>query len=135
MNPPDDHYADREQSQIKHVILKSYLGAFAHKILSWADGLTYIDAFAGPWQTTDTESFEDSSFGIALAQLRTARDFWRRRGKAPGVQCIFLEKDHTAFQQLEAFCNKQSDIAIRLINQPFEDAISEIVQAVRSKGS
>lgn len=135
MNSPYDHYADREQSQIKHIILKSYLGAFAHKILSWADGLVYVDAFAGPWQTVDNESFEDSSFGIALAQLRTTRDFWRGRGKAPGLQCIFLEKDPTAFQQLEAFCNKQSDITIRPINQPFEEAVSEIVQIVRSKGT
>jgi three-Cys-motif partner protein len=134
MNPPDDPYADREQSQIKHIILESYLGSFAHKILLWADGLTYVDAFAGPWQTTDTDSFEDSSFGIALAQLRSARDFWQGRGKSPKIECIFLEKDRKAFQQLHAFSEKQNDISVRPINQPFEEAIPQIVQAIRSKG-
>ena len=134
MNPSDDPYAEREQSQIKHVILESYLGAFAHKILNWADGLTYVDAFAGPWQTTDTDSFEDSSFGIALAQLRSARNFWQERGKDPKLECIFLEKSRRAFRQLQAFCDKQTDLRVRPLNRPFEDAIPEIVQTIRSNG-
>jgi three-Cys-motif partner protein len=134
MNAPDDPYADREQSQIKHIILASYLGAFANKILSWKDGLTYVDAFAGPWQTTDNNSFEDSSFGIALSQLRAARNFWRGRGNNRELECIFLEKDPKAFRQLQTFCDKQTDIRVQPINRPFEDAIPEIVQAIRSKG-
>lgn len=132
MSLPDDPYADREQSQIKHIILESYLGAFAHKILSWKDGLIYVDAFAGPWQTADTESFEDSSFGIALTQLRAARNFWRDRGNNRELECIFLEKDPKAFRQLQTFCDRQTDIRVLPINRPFEDAIPDIVQAIRS---
>ncbi|MFQ3670568.1 MAG: three-Cys-motif partner protein TcmP [Verrucomicrobiia bacterium] len=133
MKPTNDPYADREQSQIKHIILKSYLADFAHKILSWADGLTYVDAFAGPWQTTDNESFEDSSFGIALSKLRSAQNTWRSKGKEPSVECVFLEKDPDNYQQLLAFCQKQQDIHVEAINQPFEEAIPQIVQSIGSK--
>lgn len=133
MNQPHEPYADREQSQIKHIILQTYLGAFAPKILSWADGLTYVDAFAGPWKTTDNDSFEDSSFGIALSQLRAARDFWRTKGRTPDVECIFLEKDSAAYLQLHAFCQRQSDIQVNAFNQSFEDAIPQIVQSIGSK--
>jgi len=65
-------YRDREQSYVKHVILRTYLERFAHIIGSWADSITYVDCFSGPWQTK-SEEFRDTSFGIAIDELRKAR--------------------------------------------------------------
>ncbi len=134
MSTTDERYADREQTLIKHSILKSYLQSFAHKILFWADGLIYVDGFAGPWQSSDEESFKDSSFGIALDQLRIARNFWRDRGKSPKVECFFLERDPKAFRLLESFCRSQADVDVRPLNKSFEEAIPQIVQHIKSKG-
>lgn len=134
MNAAEDHYANREQSQIKHVILRSYLGEFAHKILSWADGLVYVDGFAGPWQTADDSDFKDSSFGIALSELTKARNTWRRLDKDPEIECIFLESDPQAFLQLNSFCLRQKDQHITALNKTFEDAIPDLVKNLETRG-
>ena len=73
------NYEGREQSLIKHLILKNYLQKLTYKV---AVGLsrkrstiviTYIDGFSGPWQT-QTPDYSDSSFQIAINDLY--RSFW-----------------------------------------------------------
>lgn len=65
-------YYRREQSQIKHEVLKKYLERFAHIVGMWAKGLIYVDAFSGPWNSVDP-NLSHSSFAIAVNQLRIAR--------------------------------------------------------------
>ena len=75
-------YVGREQAYVKHVFLQEYLEALVHKTASAYPHIVYIDGFAGPWQSA-TEKFEDTSFGVALAALRSAKEFleaqWPRR--------------------------------------------------------
>lgn len=66
-----DPYSGREQTKVKHFILKRYLQALAHKILTFSE-ITYIDGFSGPWETR-TENFSDTSFMIAIGVLRDAQ--------------------------------------------------------------
>ena len=66
-------YIGREQTLIKHFILRKYLEPFAYIIGSSWDTITYVDCFAGPWNVRSGQ-LEDSSFHIALAQLRKARE-------------------------------------------------------------
>jgi three-Cys-motif partner protein len=52
-DPPmsrNENYDGREQSLVKHFILEKYLQRFAHIIGSWANTITYIDCFSGPWK-------------------------------------------------------------------------------------
>ena len=67
-----DLYTGREQTLVKHFILQKYLQRFAYIVGSHWDTLTYVDCFSGPWNAR-SENFEDSSFAIALKELRDAR--------------------------------------------------------------
>ena len=68
----DDLYGGREQSRVKHLILKNYLQRFAHIIGQKWPSITYVDCFAGPWQAK-SQDLIDTSFGIAVSELRSAR--------------------------------------------------------------
>jgi three-Cys-motif partner protein len=70
-------YEGREQTLIKHFLFGKYLERFAIIVGSWADAITYVDGFSGPWNTRSSK-LEDSSFAIALAELRKARDVLKR---------------------------------------------------------
>jgi len=89
-------YAGREQTLVKHFILQKYLERFAHIIGSHWDVLTYVDCFSGPWNAR-SENFEDSSFTIALKELRNARDTHAKRGRSLQLRCFFLEKNRAAY--------------------------------------
>ena len=69
----DEIYEGREQTLVKHFILKKYLERFAHIIGYYWDSITYVDCFSGPWQSQSKE-YSDTSFAIAIEQLRQARD-------------------------------------------------------------
>ena len=69
-------YAGREQSYVKHVLLESYLEELVHKVASRYDHVAYVDGFAGPWLSAN-ERFEDTSFGIALNALQSAKATWK----------------------------------------------------------
>ncbi len=68
MKSPES-YRGREQTYIKHFFLEKYLERVAWNIFSFRDEFVYVDGFSGPWKSED-ETFEDTSFVIALKQLR-----------------------------------------------------------------
>ena len=128
-----DPYQGREQTAVKHFILERYLERFAHIIGSHWSTLTYIDCFSGPWQA-QSEGLRDTSFSIALRQLRAARDTYKQKGRRIKLRCLFLEKDSDAYARLKAFAEQVTDAEIRTINSPFEDAIPELVKFARAGG-
>jgi three-Cys-motif partner protein len=98
-----DLYFEREQTRIKHLVLKRYLQRFARIVGQWAEGILSIDGFCGPWNTA-SEDFKDSSFAIALMELRAARNTVRQlHHKDLRIECVFLEKDPGAFEKLRAY--------------------------------
>src|SRR5579863_438156 len=95
----DPNYQDREQTEAKHFLLKSYLQALAFKILRFSD-LTYVDGFSGPWKT-QTENFADSSFMIAISALQDAqKTIFEQTNKRRKVRCFFSENNPEAFAKL-----------------------------------
>ncbi len=129
-----DLYARREQTLVKHIILKYYLERFAIIVGSHWDTLTYVDCFSGPWKVK-SEKFEDSSFAIALEQLRKARDHHKKRtGKTLKLRCFFLEKTPSAYAKLKQFAGKQDDVEIETKNKKLEDAIQDILNFVLDGG-
>jgi len=132
----DSVYAGREQSQIKHEVLRRYLESFAHKIGSWSKSITYIDGFSGPWNSVSPD-FKDSSFGIAMHELRRARDTLRPLKGALRIRCFFVERDRAAYKSLAEFAAAQTsshtdaDTVVETRNASFEDSIDDIVEFVR----
>lgn len=129
-----DLYTGREQTLVKHIILKNYLERFAIIVGSHWDTLTYVDCFSGPWEVK-SEKFEDSSFAIALEQLRKARDVHRKpTGQTFKLRCFFLEKAPSAYKKLKHFTAKIDDVIIETKNKKLENAIQDILNFVKEGG-
>lgn len=130
---PDELYAGREQSLVKHLILKRYLKRFAQIIGQNWGSITYIDCFAGPWQT-QSDDMTDSSFGIAIAELRAARESLLQRSKRKiQIRGYFLEENANAHERLNKFVLQQSDMDLCARNLRLEDAVEEIVRFVKAR--
>jgi len=122
-----DLYIDREQTLVKHIILENYLERFAIIVGAHWDTLTYVDCFSGPWNV-QSDDFKDSSFAIAIEQLRKARDVHRKRtGKTIKLRCFFLEKTPSAYAKLKQFADQINDVIIETKNKKLENAIQDIL--------
>jgi three-Cys-motif partner protein len=127
-------YIGREQTLVKHLILQKYLERFAHIIGSGWSTLTYVDCFSGPWNVRSNE-LKDSSFSIALNELRKARDTHAAKNKTVLLRCLFLEKDPDAFNRLKEFADGVTDAEVLPLNLELEEAVAEIVDFVKKGGS
>jgi three-Cys-motif partner protein len=98
-------YHGREQTYVKHQVLRHYLERWAHKLASSArrDGISlwYIDCFAGPWKAAESD-YRDTSICIALKALNAAATMWGQQGFRIDVHAVFVEKDPAAFTDLQA---------------------------------
>ena len=122
-------YVDREQTYIKHLVLRRYLQKLAYKIGSWVDTLNYVDGFAGPWQHSD-DKLKDTSPFIAIDELRAARDGLLEKLKSRlKIRCLFIEKDPNAWAVLKRQLARVEDVEIEPpINGEFEDHIDTVLQ-------
>ncbi|RJP32663.1 MAG: three-Cys-motif partner protein TcmP [Phycisphaerales bacterium] len=132
-----DLYAGREQTLVKHYILEHYLERFAHIVGSTWDDITYVDCFAGPWNARSDEH-RDSSFALALTQLRQARrnpaDLKAARSRPQlELRCFFLERDPAAFARLRGLASRVADAEIELRNATLEQSIDDILAFVRKR--
>lgn len=128
-------YTGREQTLVKHFILQKYLERFAYIVGSHWDTLTYVDCFSGPWNAR-SEKFEDSSFAIALKELRNARDtLAKQRGRNIQLRCFFLEKNRAAYARLKEFADGVKDATIETRNATLEESIPDISDFVKRGGA
>jgi three-Cys-motif partner protein len=126
MKPPEE-YRGREQTYVKHFFLESYLERVAYNILSSRNGFVYVDGFSGPWKAAD-EAFDDTSFMIAVRQLRAVRRGIKdNQGRDIRIRCFFVEANPTAFQELERSAAKITDMEVKTLPATFEDAVPDIV--------
>lgn len=116
----DPMYEGREQSRVKHAILRQYLESFAHIIGFRWRSITYIDGFSGPWNAR-SEDLSDTSFSIALNELRRARDTHILAGRQVRIRCAFVEKDREAYTRLKEFADSVVDAEVRTYHDEFEN--------------
>jgi three-Cys-motif partner protein len=122
-------YRGREQTYLKHFFLEKYLERVALNI-GWSNPeFVYIDGFSGPWRSED-EAFEDTSFMIAVRQLRKVRDTLAEHDRSPRVRCIFVESDAKAFEGLERATARITDIDVRALYGEFESVLPEVIAEV-----
>ena len=127
-----DLYFGREQTLVKHFILRRYLERFAHIVAKGFDTITYVDCFAGPWETRSSE-LTDTSFSIAIDELKKAQQHWREiDGRQIKLRCFFIEKDPAAYARLKEFCDKQTGVEIETFNGELESSVGAIVNFVRA---
>jgi three-Cys-motif partner protein len=119
-------YAGREQSYVKHVLLESYLERLVHKIASRYDHIAYVDGFAGPWLSAN-EKFEDTSFGIALNALRSAKATWKQYGRDVRMSAFLIERDKTAHGRLVRVRARYPDLTIKTFFADFLSIVPTIL--------
>jgi three-Cys-motif partner protein len=113
----------------------SLLERVGFNICSFKDDFVYVDGFSGPWKSRD-EQFQDTSFMIAIRELRKVREGIARQGRRPpSIRCVFVEKDPKAFLELQQAIRGISDIEITPIPGEFEEAIPDILKAIRQSFS
>ena len=81
-----------------------------------------------------SNDLRDSSFAIALGELRKARDTQYARGRSIKLRCFFLEKEPEAFAILEAYGRDVADAEVETHNATLESSVDEIVDFVRKGG-
>lgn len=129
MNDPS-YYQGREQTYLKHFLFERYLERVGFNICSFRDEFVYVDAFSGPWKSVD-EKFEDTSFIIAMQELRKVRDGVAAQGKpAPSIRCLFMEKDAVTFRDLKKAINNVTDLEVEAVQGEFENAIPSILSFI-----
>ncbi|MGZ8900954.1 MAG: three-Cys-motif partner protein TcmP [Limisphaerales bacterium] len=126
MNNNDRLYEGREQTLVKHIILRNYLLRLALIVGSWSKAIHYIDCFSGPWNVRG-ENYEDSSFGIAISELRKAREKLSERSIPLKLRCFFLEENPIAYSKLAAFTEQIDDIEVETQSKRLEESISDIL--------
>jgi three-Cys-motif partner protein len=119
-------YEGREQAYVKHVFLERYLGRLVHKTASRYDHVVYVDGFAGPWQSAN-ESFQDTSFGIALRALRQAKATWKAAGRDVKKSAYLVEQDAEAYAQLAEILRRYPDIEIKTYPGDFLTVLPTII--------
>ncbi len=110
--PPE--YEGREQTFLKHQVLKQYLSSWVQKLArTYQHGrivrLWYVDCFAGPWQAAG-ENLEDTSIAIGLRVLRVLREVIESMDHKVRASAIFIEKDPKSFQELKRFLNDRDTL-------------------------
>jgi len=136
MTTLDAAYFGREQTAVKHSVLRQYVTALALIVgRRYARDITYVDCCSGPWNTV-TEDLSDSSFGIATQQLRLVRDQLAVDGRLVSFRCLFVEKELAPYSLLEKFCDSVSDIEVKALRGDFTALIPTILRFVSErKGS
>lgn len=132
MSVVDIPYYGREQTLVKHEMLKRYLGPAARIIGSFARSFVYVDCCSGPWKTA-TDDLSDTSFSIALEQLRSARKFLQERHHDVEFRCLFVEENPLAFARLQEYCDSIKDVEAKPLQGDFTNKIDGILRFIAER--
>ena len=126
------HYEGREQAFVKHTFLDRYLPALIGKVCSRYNEFVYVDGFAGPWQSTAGENFDDTSFGIALNHMTAQRLLYLSRGRDVRMRAFLVEKDATSYAQLQHAIRHFPKTEVTPLNGMMEDHAANIAPSIPS---
>lgn len=119
----EESYAGREQSAVKHLILKSYLEKLAYKVGFFRSGtLNYIDGFSGPWES-QTADLSDTSPSLALQKLLEVRAGLAKHGRQIDVRAFFVSPKREGAEQLRALQARFTSATIEVVEQTFEESL------------
>jgi three-Cys-motif partner protein len=127
-------YVNREQSEVKHFLLKRYLERLI-MITGQAtfSRIAYVDAFAGPWQST-SDDFSDTSPGLAISTIERCRAQLEAIFKrSVQFRVLFVEKHPNSFARLKRFSDEKTtrEIEIRAINEDFAQSTDNVAAWIR----
>lgn len=125
-------YEGREQALVKHTFLDNYMPAQIPKIVSWADNFTYVDLFAGPWQSKSSD-YSDTSFGIALRRMTEARATQAKLGRDVKMVAHLVEKNPAHYAELTEAVKGFPDIEVHCYLGPAEQHAGTIAKLIAQR--
>lgn len=125
---PLETYRGREQTFIKHDLLKAYLERLFMIVGRHQGTICYVDCFAGPWKS-NSDDLRDTSIAISLGIIRKCRDGLLKNGKNVRFRALFVEKSKSAFRKLETYLESRKDdgILTAAMHGEFHTLIQEIL--------
>jgi three-Cys-motif partner protein len=131
-----ESYSGREQASVKHYLLESYLKRL---IMITAQGrydrIAYIDAFAGPWQSS-REDLSDTSFARAIEVMESCRTELKRVfRRSVSFRALFVERNSTSYARLQSFARQRSttQLEITTINEDFAESAESVAAWIRDE--
>lgn len=124
------HYAGREPAYVKHTFLDKYLPALIGRVGHVYNDFTYVDGFAGPWRSSAGETFDDTSFGIALRHMTALKALLGRQGRHVRMRAVLVEKDSATFAALEKAIRAYPEVDCIPLRGEFEDHVATIGGAI-----
>lgn len=122
-------YEGREQALVKHTFLDTYMPAQIPKVVSWADEFTYVDLFAGPWQSKSGD-YSDTSFGIALRRMTEAKATQAKLGRSVKMVAHLVEKDPMNYAALTEAVERFPDIEIHCYSGVAEQYAASVAKVI-----
>lgn len=132
MTTTSEQYNGREQAYVKHFLLQNYFSDLIHKIASTYDTIVYIDGFSGPWQSVG-DNFSDTSFGIALEAMRSAKRAWQDKARDVQMHALLVESRKPAFKELEKIPAQYPDIVVRTYHGEFVPLVPTLLKDMPSQ--
>lgn len=122
-------YRNREQTFVKHRLLRSYLERLFMIIGQSQRVIRYVDCFSGPWCDHD-EKLEDTSIGISLEIMRRCHDVLQQKGKDVRFEALFIEKSKKAYEKLLTCLesNPSPAVSTNALNGDFFDLREDILK-------
>lgn len=127
--PVPPAYRGREQTLVKHILLRDYLERVAWNILSFKSDFVFVDGFSGPWKHV-SDDYSDTSFGIAIEKLRKVKAGFAAKGERKSLRCVFVEKRTAAFLKLTEAAASASDLDAKALPGTFEDQVDDVLRIV-----
>jgi three-Cys-motif partner protein len=127
MNPED--YIGREQTFIKHTLLRAYLERLFMIISRYEEKISYVDCFAGPWQEGSDE-LRDTSIVISLNIMQKCQEWLQKRDINVKFRALYIEKDKESFERLESFLAKKewSEVDAKPLHGEFHELRDDILK-------
>ena len=122
-----------EQTEGKHLVLRSYLDGWFPILGRWNGRLLFVDGFAGPGEYTGGEP---GSPLVALDCIRHHKGSGRLRNIE--VVCLFIESDPDRARHLEGLLAVQPaipDTQTSVLRGGFEESMTEILDKVEEQNS
>ena len=127
MNPED--YIGREQTFIKHTLLRAYLERLFMIIGKHEKSISYVDCFAGPWQEGSDE-LRNTSIAISLNIMQKCQEGLRQLEKNVQFRALYIEKDKERFGKLESFLTnrKEGEVDAKALHGEFYELRDDILK-------
>ena len=123
------HYKGREQSFIKHELLKSYIERLFMIIGQREKRICFIDCFAGPWQEGSND-LSNTSIAISLNIMQKCCAGLKKLGRNVQFRALYIEKEKIPFNKLRSYLENEigNDVDADAFQGEFYDLREDILK-------